>query len=486
MKKSGKVCLVCLCALALAAGSSVATSAIVTKNLQAQYMGITLQVNGQTVTPTDGKGNPVEPFAVDGTIYVPIRTLGEVLGKPAQWDGEKRTVTIGQGPFVEDAAQLIGTIESAHPAFLLDAVPEGYAAAKAELLATAAEPACTTYDFAWAAMGYTASLEDGHTAINVFGNGAQPMLDLVWVADGEHLYLTDAGGKLTKTEVTAVGGLSIADLFDAIDRFIPSENQAAQDKNHTAWARHMSFLNHAGAQLSGDYQNTEVSLSDGTKRTVAFVTPQAAGERERAISAKSMGDVFYVDMNQCVADEQNTAVAQQLAQAVKNGTKKVIIDVRGNGGGNSAACEELLEAMGMEAPAYGGVVRYSALAQAQRGYEKAEGSEEQGPDLTTAKQNHGVKLVVLTDERTFSSATMLAVMVRDGKLGTVIGRTSSNAPSGYGDILSYQLGNTGLMGYVSHIRWLRPDPAAAHDAVTPDVITTLGTDALDEALKFLK
>lgn len=486
MKKSWKVCLTCLCALALAAGSAVATSAIVTKNLQAQYMGITLKVNGQTVTPTDGKGNPVEPFAVDGTIYVPIRTLGEVLGKPAQWDRETRTVTIGQSPFVEDASQLIDTIESTHPAFLLDAVPEGYAAAKAELLATVENPACTLYDFSWAVMDYTASLKDGHTAVNIFGNGAQPMLDLNCAADGEHLYLTDTDGKPTKTEVTAVGGLSVPDLFAAIDRYIPSENQSAKDKNHSAWARHMSLLNQAGAQLSEDYKNTEVSLSDGTKRTVAFATAQGTGTQEPAISAKTIGDVFYVDMNQCVADGQNTAVARQLAESVKSGTKKVIIDVRGNSGGNSTACTELLNAMGMEAPTYGGVVRYSALAQAQRGYGKAEGSESQSTDLSTARQNPNVKLVVLTDERTFSSATMLAVMVRDGKLGTVVGRTSSNAPNSYGDILSYQMGNTKLIGYVSHVQWLRPDPAADSDTVTPDVITPLGTDALDEALKLLK
>ena len=74
--------------------------------------------------------------------------------------------------------------------------------------------------------------------------------------------------------------------------------------------------------------------------------------------------------------------------------------------------------------------------------------------------NPDVDLVVLTDEGTFSSATMLAVFVRDGKLGTLIGRPSSNKPNHFGDILYVQLENTGAFCTVSHKQWQRPDAEA--------------------------
>lgn len=140
----------------------------------------------------------------------------------------------------------------------------------------------------------------------------------------------------------------------------------------------------------------------------------------------------------------------------------------------------------MTAPNYGGYIRYSPLAQEQRDYDKAEGSERYAPSLSGAKPNPEVELVVLTDEDTFSSAAMLAVMVRDGKLGTIIGRTSRNAPNRYGDVLSYQLGNTGMSGTVSHKQWLRPDVNGDPDTVTPDVVTAIGEDSLQAALDYLK
>ena len=174
---------------------------------------------------------------------------------------------------------------------------------------------------------------------------------------------------------------------------------------------------------------------------------------------------------------------------MKSGTSKVVIDVRGNGG-NSDACLQLLNAMDMEAPSYGSYVRYSELALDQyqpykRGYTKTEGSDAQVPDLSTAKANPKIKLVVLTDELTYSSATMLGVWVQDGGLGTVIGRPSSNAPSSYGDILYFTLNNIGTQGTVSHIQWQRPDTGADQATLVPDVETAAGEDTLQAALDYL-
>lgn len=168
------------CALALAAGSAVAASTITTRTLQAQYADISLEVSGQKITLTDAKGNPVEPFAVDGTVYIPARALGDILGKEVLWDASTHTVSVGKAPLMEDAETLISAVEGSHPAFLLNRVPEGYAAARQAMLDTAGDPASTAADFAWSALAYTASLRDGHTSINPFGNGARPF----WTSAG--------------------------------------------------------------------------------------------------------------------------------------------------------------------------------------------------------------------------------------------------------------------------------------------------------------
>lgn len=490
MKKTLKAVLALTCAAALAAGTAVASSVITTKTLQAQYMGITLEVNGQTVTPVDGAGNPAEPFVVDGTTYISARTLGQVLGKNVVWDPVTNTVKVGKAPFIEDAEQLISYIENAHPMFLLDDVPAGYETAKAEFLAVAARPEVTLYDFCWAAMAYTASLEDGHTNLDGFGGAPQAALDVDWVVDGEKL-LWD--GK----EVAAIGGVPVADVFAVVDKYFPAENQSARAVNRASWAANQNLLYRAGAAF-GEDGNSAIVTVDGKDETVAFVLPDYSNVDATIATGKQMGDVYYVDLNQCILGEEVDAVSADLAKAVKAGTHKVIIDVRGNGGGNSDACYQFLKVLGMEIPEYGAYVRYSPLAldevqdpykpyPYERGYTQTEGGEQTDQrDLTTAKANPDIDLVVLTDEATYSSATMLGVWVQDGKLGTVIGRASANAPSSYGDILYYQLTNTGMFGTVSHIQWQRPDQEADQKTLVPDIETGVGEDALEAAVEFLK
>lgn len=62
------------------------------------YTDIKLCVDGQLITPKDANGSPVEPFAIQGTTYLPVRAIGEALGKPVDWDSATHTVYIGQKP----------------------------------------------------------------------------------------------------------------------------------------------------------------------------------------------------------------------------------------------------------------------------------------------------------------------------------------------------------------------------------------------------
>ena len=489
MRRWQKAALALGCAAALMMGTAAAAGTVATRQLEAQYMGIRLEVNGKPVELTDSAGKPAEPFVAGGTTYVPVRALGEALGKRVEWDPETHTVRVGLAPLHEDALQLIETLEQTHPAFALGTVPEGYAAAKEALLAQAADPDCTLADFTWAAMACAASLEDAHTAVDPFGGVPQPALDVAWAAQGERLYLLDEDGALTGTEVTAVGGIPTGTLFAVIDAYTAAENQAGRDGNHTVWAASPALLQKAGAAFDAGGALTLTLSEDGrtASRTVGLVQPEPAGDVP-VISARKTGGVYYVDFNQCVDNGDFQRERAALAEAVRSGTRQVILDIRGNGGGNSDTCVQLLDALGMTPPDYGAYVRYSPLARQTypQFYAQSEGGERFAPDLSAARTNPQVELVVLTDGDTFSSATMLAVYVRDGGLGTVIGRPSANRPSHYGDLLGLVLDNTGLGVRISHKQWLRPNQEDPSDTLTPDIETAPGEDALERALAFLK
>lgn len=485
MKKQFKVLLALVCVLALA-GTAAASSVITTRILQAQYMGIQIKVDGQTVTPKDVNGQIVEPFMVDGTTYLPVRALGEALGKNITWDGKTNTVGV-ESPLYEDARTLVETIEGTHPAFVLNDVPEGYEAAKAQFLKTAAQPGLNTVQFAWAAMAYTSALKDGHT--QMWGMvGGMPELQIQWAAEGEHLYLLDKEGKVTKREVVQIGGAAVSDVFAVVDTYFAAENAAFSNRNHGNLSKLNSVLQMAGADVStGKAALTVLENGKESAMTVEIAAPVGGGAQEAVITHKRMGDVFYIDFNSCVPGAEVDATAAALEQAVKAGTTKVIIDVRGNGGGNSSTCDQLLAAMGMAAPSYGGYLRVSPLAQAAYPDNLGALTEDvsDAPNPATAKQNPAVRLAVLTDEYTFSSATMLGVFVQDGKLGTLVGRPSANAPSSYGDVLSMTLPNSKFQGGVSYKQFQRPDAKADQKTLVPDVQTGLGEDILQAALDYL-
>lgn len=141
-------------------------------------------------------------------------------------------------------------------------------------------------------------------------------------------------------------------------------------------------------------------------------------------------------------------------------------------------------------PTMGSIIRISELA--KKTYPSMYGSYRGTPTITgstgsaiISKKNDEVKLIVLSDETTYSSANMLCALVQDGKLGQIIGQGSSNSPSAYGDILYFKLPYTGLEGQVSHKRFTRADSTADQKQLHPDVEVPYGTDALSVALEML-
>ena len=120
-------------------------------------------------------------------------------------------------------------------------------------------------------------------------------------------------------------------------------------------------------------------------------------------------------MNTC--DVNQNLEAQVEEQESDPGRVHVIIDVRDNRGG-FGGMHKIVKAMGMN-PKLRRYIRYSDLASKQRNV-RSEGFMQYDPDKTKAKRNENIQLVVLTNEITYSSATMMAVFVQDGYLGTVI------------------------------------------------------------------
>lgn len=73
-------------------GTAAATVGKVAKNVDYNNIGVTL--NGKTVDLVNASGEVVEPFAIDGTIYLPLRPVANALGLDVKWDGAASTAVL--------------------------------------------------------------------------------------------------------------------------------------------------------------------------------------------------------------------------------------------------------------------------------------------------------------------------------------------------------------------------------------------------------
>lgn len=407
---------------------------------------------------------------------MPISLGGTGVARPAPLPGD---TVLSARQVQQDRQQMIDYVESVHPFFIDGSDQTAYLAAK-EKYAAATHDEMTVDAFMGATAEYLTVFGDGHTRLGwQYGD---EVLIYHSFRDGK-MYYADANG-VTDQWITAVDDVPVKQIFAAIDSLFPAENEMAVRINYNNYFTSENLLKVAGANVEKD--TFTVTLNDGSQVTCGWYVPPETTEAAASPEGNHWymeGDIFVVRFVSCDDDENLKSIANELKKAVEGGCTKVIIDARGNGGGSSNACERLLEAMGMKAPNYGTLVRYSPAAKTQKGYLRSSGTFRNAPNAS-ARQNSRVQLVVLCDRFTYSSATMLCVYVQDGKLGTLIGEPSSNMPNHYGDITYVALENSHLYASVSHKRFLRPSGETNGRMVVPDIETS-SENAWQAALDYL-
>lgn len=89
--------------------------------------GITIKYNGEVQEMKDATGNRVYPISYEGTTYLPVRAVANLLGIEVNWDGATNTVYLGEG-FVATPTQPAssGTVERTAENNYGFNVPAGY------------------------------------------------------------------------------------------------------------------------------------------------------------------------------------------------------------------------------------------------------------------------------------------------------------------------------------------------------------------------
>lgn len=91
---------------------SAASATVGRVSAELDYNNIKVSLNGAPVSLADANGNTVEPFAINGTTYLPVRGVASALGLNVGWDAATSTVVLSNGAAGTPStpAQGVGTV----------------------------------------------------------------------------------------------------------------------------------------------------------------------------------------------------------------------------------------------------------------------------------------------------------------------------------------------------------------------------------------
>ncbi|QSX04671.1 S41 family peptidase [Sedimentibacter sp. zth1] len=183
-------------------------------------------------------------------------------------------------------------------------------------------------------------------------------------------------------------------------------------------------------------------------------------------------------LKQCNYNEEyKLQVKDFFTQVKEKGIPNVIVDLRGNGGGNSSVANEFFNYMSIN--------QYNSWdSDIRLGWYTLENRDIVIKNKKSEPLFDG-ELYVLTDTWTYSAAMDFAMLVKDNRLGTLIGEPSGNSPDSFGDLLCFDLPNSHIGLGVSLKRWYRIDQTKAGDPVMPDYEVP-AEEALKKAYELIK
>jgi len=278
-----------------------------------------------------------------------------------------------------------------------------------------------------------AAVGDQHTGINVLGSGrlARLHVALAWFADGIHVVAAPEQTRAVGCRVMRVGETGIEQACARISAFMPFDNESARRRLVPELLAFPDLLEAAG--LSPPDQPVMLTLRDreGNARTLSLRADETgAGVRARAGGEQSMplylrhrqephwveyvpeGNLVYLQYNQC-SDPPDHPFAQARAQVerllVEHPQAALVIDLRHNGGGNSAVLDPFIDWI-----------------------------------KGNAAVNTKARLYVITGRNTFSSAVLNAARLRQETNACLVGEPPGGNPSHFGEVRSFALPNSGL------------------------------------------
>ena len=313
-----------------------------------------------------------------------------------------------------------------------------------------------------------ALLNDSHSRINLqFGPGHGEMQDIPSVMQEYypfHTYVFSDGVWITKAadtnllgrKIVKINGIPIKEIAERIRPYMPVENEAGFAGFFPYAVRSPLFF--AAADIISDItdvikvdlENEEVEIRPGKEDLISLLDTTNISlarywKSDETLSIREENENLIVDIRE-IADTEKMSMKQlglkldeKLQQVeTRKKIKRLIIDIRQNGGGNNYLNQEIVHA----------IIRNRWI-------------------------NHPGKVFCLIDRWTFSAAINMANSLERQTWALFAGEAFSAPINHYGDSTKIELPHTGLIVRISTLYWQDSEPRDQRRAIIPDIHVNL-------------
>lgn len=205
--------------------------------------------------------------------------------------------------------------------------------------------------------------------------------------------------------------------------------------------------------------------------------------------------IAIMEFNKCINPSKMTAFCDSMFKGLNSrNIKKLIIDVRHNGGGDSRVGDVLLKRLAKRpfaqtasilakvSPA--AIERFGEGEQGMLFYEVPESAYIQ--PLPHDKGHFDGETILLTSNHTFSSASSFANAFKEADCGMIIGEETGGMNVSFGDMMYWTMPVSGIVTTISYKRfWFMNSDENDIHGVIPHISTTAG-NALETAINQFK
>lgn len=317
---------------------------------------------------------------------------------------------------------------------------------------------CTDREFCLAMVELVASLGDSHT-MAWFPQSAQAEMPILpvqvdWFEDGLHLMAAPASlSAYLGRRIVSIGGLPVEEVVEKLSALISHDNEVFLKNQFRGFVSYADALKYAGvieetgaaafvfAEEGGEQEAVNIeAVPQAELANVNFAAcPRervpAAEQPQRVYEMREEGEALVIGYYACLEDPDlpmKDFVKQVEAKLDEGGYKKAVVDLRYNGGGDSAVLEPLI-------------------------------------GLLKERGARGLSLYALIGGDTFSSALMNAVQLKRAG-ATLVGAPTGGSVNHYGEIQMFELKNLPLAVQCS-TKFFQMDGAYGIEPLRPDVET---------------